>query len=77
MKMMYPILLLLVYLLVLPSLLTSLESDSSFALNVSLVPPIELLHALSKYTNDPVRIENDAKTNYHDALMRKLSLIHI
>ena len=69
-----------VVLLVLSSLLLSLESslesslEWNFALNVTLVPPLELLHILSTYTNDPVRIEHDSSSNYHAALMRKIPL---
>ena len=62
-------------LLLLPLLLSSLPSvdeSNSQAQNVTLIPPIELLHILSTYTNDPVIIQDDVVINMNNAKMRKI-----
>ena len=62
-------------LLLLPLLLSSLPSvdeSNSQAQNVTLIPPIELLHILSTYTNDPVIIQDDVVINMNNAMMRKI-----
>ena len=63
---------LILVLLPLLSSLPSLDESYSQAQNVTLIPPIELLHILSTYTNDPVVIQDDVVVNMNNAMMRKI-----